>query len=241
MLSAKPCSTPLAASTNLSLHDGSPFENPKQYRSIVSALQYATITRPDISFVVNKVSQLMHSPTDKHWSAVKKILRFLNGTIDYGIQLKPASTLQLHAYSVADWAGSVNDRRSTSGFYVFLGPNLISWSAKKQNTVSRSSTDVEYRSLAITCAEIIWLQFLLSELQVSLPAPPILWCDNIGATFLAANPMFHARTKHVEINYHFIREKVASKQLTIQFLWSKDQLADIMTTSLPGLHISRTS
>ncbi|KAJ1692595.1 hypothetical protein LUZ63_009293 [Rhynchospora breviuscula] len=226
---SRPCASPMVANLSLSLHEGDPMDNPSLYRMTVGALQYATITRPDITFAVNKVSQFMHAPTTSHWAAVKRILRYLKGSLSLGLQLKPDASFTLHAYSDADWAGCPDDRRSTSGFSIFLGPNLISWSAKKQVTVSRSSTEAEYRALALASAELIWLQYLLAELHVSCPSPPILWCDNIGATFLASNPMFHARTKHVEIDYHFIRERVHNKQLVIKFVCSKDQIADIMT------------
>jgi Reverse transcriptase (RNA-dependent DNA polymerase) len=233
MVAAKPCSTPMATNSSLSLLDSPSFEDPHLYRSIVGALQYATITRPDLSFTVNKVSQFMHNPTVNHWSAVKRILRYIHGTLSHGLTFHSNSSITLQAYSDADWAGSLDDRCSTSDYCLFLGQNLISWSAKKQPTVSRSSTEAEYRSLALTCAEILWIQYLLHELQIPLSSPPILWCDNLGATFLAANPMFHARTKHVEIDYHFVREKVAANELSIRFLSSKDQLADILTKPLP--------
>jgi hypothetical protein len=135
--------------------------------------------------------------------------------------------------SDADWAGNIDDRRSTSGFCVYLSRNLVSWCAKKQPTIFRSSTEAEYRSLALTCTEVMWLEYLHKEIQVPLQQPPILWCDNIGATFLASNPMFHARTKHIEIDYHFVRERVASNRLKVQFICSKDQLADCLTKPLP--------
>jgi Reverse transcriptase (RNA-dependent DNA polymerase) len=233
MNTVKPSPTPMSPNTTLSHEDSPLFDNPHLYRSIVGALQYATITRTDLSFAVNKAPQFMHSPTTNHWSAVKRILRYIRGTLHHGTTVHSDSSTTLHAYSDADWAGSIDDRRSTSGFCIFIGRNLISWSAKKQPTVSRSSTEAEYRSLALTCAEILWIQYLLQELHIILPSPPTLWCDNLGATFLAANPMFHARTKHVEIDYHFVRERVASKELRVQFLCSKDQLADIMTKPLP--------
>jgi hypothetical protein len=139
----------------------------------------------------------------------------------------------LSAFSDADWAGDSNDRRSTEGYAIFYGGNLVSWSARKQATVSRSSTESEYKALANATAELIWIQALLGELGVSQTQPPILWCDNIGATYRSSNPVFHACTKHIEVDFHFVRERVAQKLVQIRFIFSKDQLADIFTKPLP--------
>jgi histone deacetylase 1/2 len=139
----------------------------------------------------------------------------------------------LSAFSDADWAGNSDDRRSTGGHAIFYGGNLVTWSARKQATVSHSSTESEYKALANATAELIWIQALLRELGVSQRRSPILWCDNIGATYLSSNPVFHARTKHIEVDYHFVRERVARKLLQIKFISSKDQLADIFTKPLP--------
>lgn len=119
--------------------------------------------------------------------------------------------LHLTAYTDADWSGDHSDRRSTTGFCVYLGPNLISWSAKKQPTVARSSTEVEYRELAHIAADVTWIHQLLVDLGIPPALPHIVWCDNQSASALASNPIFHARTKHVEVDYHFIREKFLSK------------------------------
>jgi hypothetical protein len=146
-----------------------------------------------------------------------------------GLKVRRSASTTVGAFSDADWAGCVDDRRSTGGFAVFFGSNLISWSARKQPTVSRSSTEAEYKALANATAETMWIQQLLTELQV--PHSPVarLWCDNIGATYLSANPVFHARTKHIEVDFHFVRERVAQKLLDIRNISTNDQVADGFT------------
>ncbi|KAM0072744.1 putative RNA-directed DNA polymerase [Helianthus debilis subsp. tardiflorus] len=239
---AKPVSSPMTTSANLTLGDSAPYDNPVQYRQIVGALQYVTLSRPDLTFGVNKVCQFMHSPTVNHWSAVKRILRYLRVTSDFGLLLHHKSASLLHAYTDAsltaysdsDWAGCPDDRRSTGGFAIYLGNNLVSWAARKQKTVSRSSTESEYKALADTVAELTWLEKLLRELCVPITTAPTLWCDNLGATYLSANPVFHARTKHVEIDFHFVREKVTQQELVVQFISTQDQIADVFTKALPS-------
>jgi hypothetical protein len=201
----------------------------------VGALQYVTITRPDISFVVNYVSQFMHTPNMSHWSAMKSILRYLKGTLEYGLTIQPSNKINIHVFADSDWAGCPYDRRSTSGYLVFLGNNLISCSSKKQSTVTRSSIEAEYRGLAMVTAKVVWLQIDFHELGIEI-STPILWCDNLDATFLAFNLAFHAQTKHIELDYHFIREKIVVGAVQVRFICSQDQIADTLTKPLSTSH-----
>lgn len=241
MANSKPCITLMATTEKLSKQYGTPLSSIEatRYRSVVGALQYLTLTRPDISYSVNKVCQFLHSPTEAHWTAVKRILRYLQGTSSYGLLLRRSPSVMLSAFSDADWAGCPDDRRSTGGHVVFLGGNLVAWNSRKQPTVSRSSTEAEYKSVANATAELMWIQALLGELGIPENRPPSLWCDNIGATYLSMNPVFHARTKHIEIDYHFVRERVAKKALEIRHISTHDQLADILTKPLMSHQFER--
>ncbi|CAL9005508.1 unnamed protein product [Prunus brigantina] len=228
-LGASSCSTPLG-SFKLD-NSGDILEDVTFYRSTVGALQYLTWTRPDLSYAVNLVCQHLHQPRSNHLGAVKRILRYLKGTLDMGVWFTKGS-LGLQAFTDADWAACPIDRRSTSGWCIFLGSNLISWSAKKQPTVSRSSTEAEYRGLAMTAAELPYLSKLFKDIGFQLPSLPLLWCDNQSAIHLASNPVFSARTKHVEVDYHFTRELVQQRFMSIKFVSSEHQLADVFTKPL---------
>ncbi|XP_019189506.1 PREDICTED: uncharacterized protein LOC109183902 [Ipomoea nil] len=233
MTDCKPLATP-AALTQPVTSSTEDFDNPTQYRRLVGALQYLTITRPDLSYAVNRLSQFMHTPTADHWALLKRVLRYVKGTATHGLRLTTSVSADIHAYSDSDWAGCPIDRKSTSGYAVFLGTNLVSWVSHKQRTVARSSTEAEYKGLADVAAEVTWIASLLRELGLHSGVPPTLWCDNLGATYLCANPVFHARTKHVEIDFHFVRDKVTSGEFLVNFVSTKDQLADIFTKPLPG-------
>ena len=153
MLDCKPASSPSCPNTRLSLHDGDPLPDPHAYRSMVGALHYLTFTRPDISFAVHQVCQYMSTPTTTHLAVAKRVLKYIRGTFNHGIEFTPGP-LSLSAYTDADWAGDLDDRRSTSGFLVYMGHNAITWSTKKKATISRSSTESEYHALAIAFAEL---------------------------------------------------------------------------------------
>lgn len=240
MLDCKPLSTPMVSTSGLSRSDGIPLPDPTLYRAAVGALQYLSLTRPELGFLVNKVCQLMSAHLDTHWEAVKRILRYLKGTIQFGHHLKPASPsspLSLHWYSDAGWATDLDDRRSTYGAYIFLGPNLITWWSKKQTMVERSSCEAEYISLVQLTAGILWIQTLLQELRVDTDSP-LLFCDNSSAISHAHNHLLHARTKHLELDLFFVREKVLSRHLSIQQLPSDLQLADALTNPLPTVRFN---
>ncbi|GJT13348.1 ribonuclease H-like domain-containing protein [Tanacetum coccineum] len=209
MVSCNPSRTPVDTESKLGI-DGDPVSDPTLYRSLAGSLQYLTFTRPDISYAVQQVCLHMHDPREPHLSALKRILRYVQGTLNYGLQLFSSSTSDLVAYSDADWAGCPTTRRSTSGYCVFLGNNLLSWSAKRQPTLSRSSAEAEYRGVANAVAETCWLRNLLRELHTPLSSATLVYCDNVSAVYLSCNPVQHQRTKHIEIDIHFVRDLVAA-------------------------------
>ena len=174
----------------------------------------------------------MQSPLQPHWKAVKRILRYLRGTMNFGLFLHRSPTLNITGFCDSDWGNDTEDRRSTSGMCVYLGENLVTWSSKKQPTVSRSSAEAEFKSLATTTAEILWLKSLLGELKSTGNRTPVIWCDNLSAVFLSANPVQNSQTKHMELDLYFVREKVIEKTLRVQHLPSQDQIADIHTKPL---------
>jgi hypothetical protein len=164
---------------------------------------------------------------------LKLILRYIRGTPSMGIQLRAASTPTLTAYSNADWAGCPDTHRSTSGFCVFFGDALISWSSKRQTTLSRSSDEAEYTGVANTVAECSWLRSLLGELRIDINSVTIVFCNNISAEYMTRNPVHHKRTKHIELDMHFVCEKVALGHVRVLHVPSTQQLADIFTKGLP--------
>lgn len=233
MSHCNPCATPLDARAKLPTAVGAPVANATLYRSLAGALQYLTFTRPDTTHAVQQVCLHMHDPREPHFHMLKRILRYLKGTIGFGIQLTRSSTSNLVVYTDVDWAGCPDTRRSTSGYYLFLGDNLVSWSSKRQHTVSRSSAEAEYRGVANAVAEACWLRRLLLELHRPLRTATVVYCDNISAVYLSTNPVQHQRTKHVEIDLHFVRERVALGQARVLHVPSSSQCADIFTKGLP--------
>jgi|UniRef100_A0A2N9EJY9 hypothetical protein len=229
----KVVSTPLEMNARLTPLDGTPLSDATLYRQLVGSLVYLTVTRPDIAHAVHLVSQFLSAPHSTHYAAVLHILRYIKGTMFHGLHFSAHSTLDLCAYSDADWAGDPTDRRSTTGFCFFLGDSLISWRSKKQHIVSRSSTEAEYRALADTTSELLALRWLLEDMGVTHSSPTVIHCDNRSAIQIAHNDVFHERTKHIEIDCHLVRHHLSAGILHLLPVSSSDQTADIFTKTFP--------
>jgi hypothetical protein len=191
MVDCKPCTTLVDTLSKLSGDTGDPVSGPMHYHSLVGALQYLTFTRSDISYKIQQVCLHMHDLREPHMTALKHILRYLQGTLDFVLLLRRSSTSKLVVYSDADWVGCPNTHRSTSGYTVFLGDNLISWSSKCQNTVSHSSSEAEYRVVANGVVKTSWLCQLLMDLHSPLTRNTLIYCDNVSVVYFTSNPVQH--------------------------------------------------
>jgi hypothetical protein len=232
LLGSKPVGFPLEQNHHLPLATGTPLQNPDRYRRLVGRLVYLTVTRAELSYCVHMLAQFMHKPLEEHWNAAIRVVRYLKGNPGQGILLKAACDLQLYAWCDSDWAGCPLTRRSLTGWIVFLGNSPISWKTKKQNVVSRSSAKTEYRSMATTACELKWLKALLLSLGVSHSLPMRIYCDSQSALHIAANPVFHERTKHIEVDCHFLRDELLKGNISTHHVSTKIQLADIFTKAL---------
>ncbi|KAL1224865.1 Retrovirus-related Pol polyprotein from transposon RE2 [Cardamine amara subsp. amara] len=201
----------------------------KQYQRLVGRLIYLTITKPDISFAVNQVSQHMQAPSKHHWGMVDRILRYLKGRPRKGIWMGRNNSTDVVGYCDSDWEGDKVDRKSTTGYCTLFGGNLVTWRSKKQKMISRSSADAEYRAMANTTGQLVWIKGLLKDLGIESSEPITLHCDNQAAIHIASNSVFHERTKHIEVDCHYVREKVEAGTILPTFVRSMDQLADIFT------------
>ncbi len=211
------------------LHDG------KQYRRLIERLLFLNLTRPDLSYAIQHLSQFVRAPRQPHLDAVMHVVRYLAGSAGLGLLLSSKSNLDLIAYSDADWASCAFSARSLTGYCILLGDSLVSWKTKKQKTVSRSSAESEYRSMSATTCELVWLSGVLHDLLINVQLPIPLHCDNRDVMHIAANPVFHERTKHLTIDCHFVRDKVQEGFISTVFVRSASQLADVMTKPLGEL------
>ncbi|KAK6131471.1 hypothetical protein DH2020_034779 [Rehmannia glutinosa] len=233
MLGCKPANTPIEANHGLKENIGE-LVDIDRYQRLVGRLIYLSHTRPDIAYAVSIASQFMHSPRTTHLDAVFRILRYLKSCPGKGLLFSSNGHLGIEAYTDADWGGSPNDRRSTSGYCVFIGGNLVTWRSKKQGLVARSSAEAEYRVMAQGVCELLWVKKLMQDIHLLQEESLLLHCDNKAAINIAHNPVQHDRTKHIEIDRFFIKEKLDDKSLRISYTDSRSQLADIFTKGLSG-------
>ncbi|GAB2283721.1 hypothetical protein Dimus_039621 [Dionaea muscipula] len=256
---SKPVNTPLAVGSvfckaNSSAH----FTDSAVYRSVVGSLRYITCTRPDIMHAVGMVSRYMQQPTVEQWAACKRILRYLKGTKSYGLWFPRAGScfptsdtaysaisttvddvLNIVGYCDSDWAGDVDERKSTTGFVFMVGSTAISWASKKQPIVALSSSEAEYVAAATCVSHALWLLKLLAELKIKQEGPMIIHVDNQSAIAIAKNPVYHDRSKHIDVRFHFLRDAIAKKEVELKFVRTQAQIADVMTKALSYATFSR--
>jgi hypothetical protein len=231
--SCKPVSTPLAVNEKLSKADGDDKADVTQYRSLIGCLLYLTATRPDLMFSASLLSRFMHSPSVTHFGVGKRVLRYIKGTSDFGIWYSKSDG-KLEGFVDSDWAGSVDDSKSTTGYVFSLGSGVFSWNSKKQDVVAQSSAEAEYIAAAAASNQAIWIKKVLADLNHGQMEPIVLWCDNKSAISIAKNPIQHGRTKHINVKFHAIREAEKNGDVQLMHCSSEEQLADILTKALPS-------
>lgn len=227
-----PLKLPMDIHLRLTADTGNFLKDPHPYQRLLGKLIYLTMTRPDITFSVHILTQFMQHPRTAHMEAAIKLLRYLNSNPSQGILLASSSAAELKGFCDSDWATCPMTRRSTTGYCMLLGDSPLSWKTKKQHVVARSIAEAEYRSMALASCEITWLTSLLKDMGLHHLPPAILHCDNQAALALAANPVLHERTKHVEVDCHYIRDKLTSGSIVTKHIPTHSQVADIFTKAL---------
>ncbi|GJR49992.1 putative RNA-directed DNA polymerase [Tanacetum coccineum] len=232
MVDCKPADTPMIVNQKLYMEKKARLADKGRYQRMVGKLIYLSHTRPDIAHAVGVVSKFMHQPQKAHMKAVLRIIRYLKGTAGHGVLFKQNGHLETQLYTDADWTGDKGDRRSTSGYLTLVGGNLVTWRSKKQKVVALSSAEAEFRGIARGITEVLWIRKLLTEIGYPPQEPSKVTSDNKAAIQISENPVQHDRTKHIEIDRRFIKEKLEAEVITLSFVRSQDQLADILTKAV---------
>ncbi|KAH0720344.1 hypothetical protein KY284_005374 [Solanum tuberosum] len=225
----------MSVATFLNVNQVNPIVDGFLFRKIVGKLQYLSFTRPDIAFTVIKLSQFMHCPQYNHWKAIKRLLRYLNQTSSFGLQITRETDNRIMVYSDSDWSGDPTDRTSTTEYVIYIGSTHISLSFKKQRSVSQSYTEDEYRVVDVALAETNWITNILRDLHFYLACIPRILCDNIRTTYICENSVFHSKMKHIAIDFHFVRDQVQHKEVEVKHL----HVVDVLTKPLMRASFSR--
>ncbi|GKB47295.1 retrovirus-related pol polyprotein from transposon TNT 1-94 [Tanacetum coccineum] len=231
MESCDPVDTPMVEKSKLDEDTQGKAVDPTHYRGMVGTLMYLTASRPDLTFAVCMCARYQAKPTEKHLHAVKRIFKYLRGTVNRGLWYPKDSSIALTAYADADHAGCQDTRRSTSGCMQLLGDKLVSWSSKRQKSAAISSTEAEYIALSGCCAQVLWMRSQLTDYGLGFNKIP-MYCDNKSAIALCCNNVQHSRSKHIDIRFHFIKEQVENGVVELYFVNTEYQLADIFTKAL---------
>ncbi|KAK6160685.1 hypothetical protein DH2020_004066 [Rehmannia glutinosa] len=202
-----------------------------RFRALIGSLLYLTASRPDITFAVGLSARFQSAPKESHMTAAKRILRYLKGCQVVGLWYPKEGGFKLIGYSDSDYAGCRVDRKNTSSTYQMLGNRLVSWFSKKQNSIATSTAEAEYIDAGSCCAQVLWMRQQLRHYEVEEKEIPIM-CDNTSAIAITQNPVLHSRTKHIGVRYHFIRDPVEKKDITLEYISTDKQLADIFTKPL---------
>ncbi|XP_042958165.1 secreted RxLR effector protein 161-like [Carya illinoinensis] len=208
--------------------------DPTLYKSRIGSLLYITTSRPNITFSVGVCARFQAKPKQSHLTAVKRILKYLSATVDYGIWYSRDSNLSMAGYFDANWASNVDDRKSTTSGYFYVGSKLVAWMSKKQNSISLSTVEAEYIAAGSCCTQLLWMKKMFEDYGFSQDAMTIHW-DNTSANSISNNPVQHSRTKHIDIRHHFIRDLVETKVVSLEYINTEHQLADLFTKPLDGL------
>ena len=221
----------MAANAKLTSDPSSKSVDVTLYRSMIGCLQYLTASRPNIVFSVGVCSRFQSNPKVSHLNTVKRIIKYVGGTCDYGLFYSKESNLSLAGFSDSDWAGNVDDRKSTTGGCFYVEANLVAWMSKRQNYVSLSIAETEYIAAGTCCLQLLWMKKLLTDYGISQDTM-VVYCDNSSAIDISKNLIQHSKTKHIEIRYHFIRDLVERKIVCLEYIPTERQNVDIFTKPL---------
>jgi hypothetical protein len=233
MEDCKPIITPMQTNCKLRKDDDSKSTDQRQYRSMIDSLLYVTTSRPDVMQVFGQVTQFQATPKESHVLGVKRIFRYLKGTEEFGLWYPKGKDLSFIAYTDAYWAFCIDDRRSTSGATFYLGECLVSWLSKKQSSGYLSTAEAEYIATTSCCTKVIWLKQTLIDIPVEYDNPIPIYCDNTSAISILKNLVMHSKMKHIPIKYHFLRKQVAENNIRVEYVGTKEQVADIFKKPLP--------